>query len=367
MHEFAALCMFATGDYSRPAAVLTIPVGRRSRHGLDDDERAVRQRRCRTPTQLRALEAYCKQKPDDAASRFVLAYHYLVAGMPTRRPISSSASLPCSPATRWPSACWRPWRRRPKPLHRRPLRPSNRPLLRRPRPGRRPIWWAIGGPSAMATFSTCPSTRTASSRGRPYAEGQAAGHLGRNDGHRRQRHLCWRARTRARWPRRSSRAGRTSSSSSPPAARRTTKDWRSGGCRDWIARRREPRARARGWIGHLAHPAGCSRRALAREPPAEQCVTESRAADTPCPLTSSRQWAIRSSFTATVFVVCVTIAHHHQSPQKGGMICVSVSRYHIEIPVCSQRGDSSPDQRDFPHRRIMAAGPGPRPSKLRNA
>ena len=30
--------------------------------------------------QLRALEAYCKQKPDDAAGHFVLAYHYLVAG-----------------------------------------------------------------------------------------------------------------------------------------------------------------------------------------------------------------------------------------------------------------------------------------------
>jgi tetratricopeptide (TPR) repeat protein len=30
--------------------------------------------------QLRALETYCKQKPDDAAAQFVLAYQYLVAG-----------------------------------------------------------------------------------------------------------------------------------------------------------------------------------------------------------------------------------------------------------------------------------------------
>lgn len=79
MHEVAALCMFASGDYSGAASVLnnlltvapgmdwTTMIGLYS--GIDV-----------YTEQLRALESRCRQKTDDAAAQFVLAYHYLVAG-----------------------------------------------------------------------------------------------------------------------------------------------------------------------------------------------------------------------------------------------------------------------------------------------
>ena len=79
MHEVGALCMFAMGDYTGAAAVLdnllAVAPGMdwTTLIGLYGDVDAY-------TAQLRALEAYCKQKPDDAASHFVLAYHYLVAG-----------------------------------------------------------------------------------------------------------------------------------------------------------------------------------------------------------------------------------------------------------------------------------------------
>ena len=61
------------------------------------------------------------------------------------------------------------------------------------------------------------------------AQGQAAGHLDAERWPRPATRSSWRARTKARWLPRSSRAGPTSSSSLPPAARRTTKDSNSRG------------------------------------------------------------------------------------------------------------------------------------------
>ena len=79
MHEIGALCKFAMGDYTGAAAVLNnllaVAPGMdwTTLSGLYGDVQAY-------TTQLRALEAYCRQNPGDAAAHFVLAYHYLVAG-----------------------------------------------------------------------------------------------------------------------------------------------------------------------------------------------------------------------------------------------------------------------------------------------
>jgi tetratricopeptide (TPR) repeat protein len=79
MHEVSALCMFALGDYNGAGAVLNnllaVAPGMdwTTLSGLYGDVDAY-------TTQLRALEAFCRQKPNDAAARFVLAYHYLVSG-----------------------------------------------------------------------------------------------------------------------------------------------------------------------------------------------------------------------------------------------------------------------------------------------
>ena len=79
MHEVSALCMFALGDYTGAAAVLNnllaVAPGMdwTTLSGLYGDADAY-------TAQLRALEAHCKQKPDDAAAHFVLAYQYLVLG-----------------------------------------------------------------------------------------------------------------------------------------------------------------------------------------------------------------------------------------------------------------------------------------------
>jgi len=79
LHEFGALCLFAQGNYSRSAAVLNALLA--VAPGMDWTTMSGLYPDVETYTkQLRALEAYSKQKPDDAASHFVLAYHYLVAG-----------------------------------------------------------------------------------------------------------------------------------------------------------------------------------------------------------------------------------------------------------------------------------------------
>jgi tetratricopeptide (TPR) repeat protein len=79
LHEFGALCLFALGDYARCAAVLNALLAvapgmdwtTMSSLYSDVDQYTV---------QLRKLEAFSKQNPDDSGAHFVLAYHYMVAG-----------------------------------------------------------------------------------------------------------------------------------------------------------------------------------------------------------------------------------------------------------------------------------------------
>jgi len=79
MHEVAALCMFATGDYTGAASVLNNLLA--VAPGMDWTTMSSLYSNMNAYTeQLRALEARCRQKPGDAAAQFVLAYHYLVAG-----------------------------------------------------------------------------------------------------------------------------------------------------------------------------------------------------------------------------------------------------------------------------------------------
>jgi tetratricopeptide (TPR) repeat protein len=79
LHEFNALCLFALGNYQRTAGVLNSLLA--VAPGMDWTTMIALYPNVDVYTQqLRALETYCKQKPDDAAAQFVLAYHYLVAG-----------------------------------------------------------------------------------------------------------------------------------------------------------------------------------------------------------------------------------------------------------------------------------------------
>ncbi|WP_197446589.1 tetratricopeptide repeat protein [Tautonia plasticadhaerens] len=79
MHEFRALCLFALGDYTNAAAVLNALLA--VAPGWDWTTMSSLYGNASTYTdQLRNLESYCKQHPDDPASHFVLAYHYLILG-----------------------------------------------------------------------------------------------------------------------------------------------------------------------------------------------------------------------------------------------------------------------------------------------
>jgi tetratricopeptide (TPR) repeat protein len=79
MHEFRALCLFATKDYQQAAAavyaVLSIGPGWdwATVSGLYEDPNAY-------TAQLRALEGYCNENPEAPHARFLLAYHYLLEG-----------------------------------------------------------------------------------------------------------------------------------------------------------------------------------------------------------------------------------------------------------------------------------------------
>jgi tetratricopeptide (TPR) repeat protein len=79
VHELRALTLFALGDYTNAAMALNSLLAAApgmdwttlsSLYGNSDDY----------TSQLRKLEAYCKANPKNAASAFVLAYHYLVIG-----------------------------------------------------------------------------------------------------------------------------------------------------------------------------------------------------------------------------------------------------------------------------------------------
>lgn len=79
LHEFRALILFAKGDYQPAAAtihsVLAVGPGWNwtTLSGLYADVSSY-------TTQLRALEASVRSHPQDGAGRFLLAYHYLIAG-----------------------------------------------------------------------------------------------------------------------------------------------------------------------------------------------------------------------------------------------------------------------------------------------
>ena len=81
LHEFRGLVLFAKGDYQQAAAtvhsVLAVGPGWdwETLSGLYPDVGVY-------TNQLRALEAYTKQNPQDAAGHFLLAYHYMSDGYP---------------------------------------------------------------------------------------------------------------------------------------------------------------------------------------------------------------------------------------------------------------------------------------------
>jgi tetratricopeptide (TPR) repeat protein len=79
LHEFRALVLFAKGDYQQAAATLhsVLAVG----PGWDWTTLSGLYVNIQTYTdQLRALEAFVRNNPQDGGSRFVLAYHYMTAG-----------------------------------------------------------------------------------------------------------------------------------------------------------------------------------------------------------------------------------------------------------------------------------------------
>lgn len=79
VHEVRALALFALGDFQSAAAALNSLLA--TAPGMDWTTMAGLYGNVEDyTTQLRALEAHVNANPNDAAARFVLAYHYLVTG-----------------------------------------------------------------------------------------------------------------------------------------------------------------------------------------------------------------------------------------------------------------------------------------------
>jgi tetratricopeptide (TPR) repeat protein len=77
VHELRALALFALGDYHEAAATLNALLA--VAPGMDWQSMRNQYPDVATYTkQLRALEQFLRDHPDDAAARFVLGYHYLV-------------------------------------------------------------------------------------------------------------------------------------------------------------------------------------------------------------------------------------------------------------------------------------------------
>ena len=79
MHEFRALVLFARGDYQQAAATIHSVLAA----GPGWNWKTLTTIYVNVPTyttQLRALEDFTQQNPQDAGSRFLLAYHYMVCG-----------------------------------------------------------------------------------------------------------------------------------------------------------------------------------------------------------------------------------------------------------------------------------------------
>ena len=79
MHEFRALCLFATRDYQQSAAALYAVLS-----GGPGWDAATLNGLYANPNvyadQLRALEGYIRQNPNRPDARFLLAYHYMLGG-----------------------------------------------------------------------------------------------------------------------------------------------------------------------------------------------------------------------------------------------------------------------------------------------
>ncbi len=79
IHEFRALCLFATQDYQQSAAALYAVLSSgpgwdmATLTGLYPNATAYEE-------QLRTLQAFSADHPDAAEARFLLAYHYMLAG-----------------------------------------------------------------------------------------------------------------------------------------------------------------------------------------------------------------------------------------------------------------------------------------------
>ena len=81
LHEFRALVLFAKQDYQQSAATIHSVLA----VGPGWDWTTLSSLYSSVPiytSQLRALEAFTKANPQDAASRFLLAYHYMSCGHP---------------------------------------------------------------------------------------------------------------------------------------------------------------------------------------------------------------------------------------------------------------------------------------------
>jgi tetratricopeptide (TPR) repeat protein len=79
LHEFRALCLFALKDYQQAAGTIYAVLA--AGPGWNWETLASLYRSPTTHTQqLRALEAYVRENPEDAAAIFLLAYHYMTMG-----------------------------------------------------------------------------------------------------------------------------------------------------------------------------------------------------------------------------------------------------------------------------------------------
>lgn len=81
MHELRALVLFAKGDYHEASTSLHVVLKNGQVWNWGTMIRMYPSSDGYTQ-QLRSLEAYTRKHPDDGASRFVQAYHYMVMGFP---------------------------------------------------------------------------------------------------------------------------------------------------------------------------------------------------------------------------------------------------------------------------------------------
>jgi tetratricopeptide (TPR) repeat protein len=97
LHEYRALVLFALGRYGEAAGVLNPVLA--SGPGWDWTTMVTLYGAQETYTdQLRKLEAFSQARPDDAAARFLLGYHYLVCGHLDRAAVQFEAAAASQPA-----------------------------------------------------------------------------------------------------------------------------------------------------------------------------------------------------------------------------------------------------------------------------